>query len=106
THDGRLLKEAGGGSIHFCGNGQHLVEPMMQIKDLKGFDIGQPEMMNALNLYEQTRKNGLALMPLRPAREDLVSGRARREFQTGVVFSYLTADFDDAKQVAESYSAA
>jgi hypothetical protein len=36
----------GGGSIHFCGNGQHLIEPMLQISDLSGLDFGQSAMMD------------------------------------------------------------
>lgn len=54
-HDQRLLLAVGGGSQHFCGNGQHLI------------------------------------------------GHARRRFPTGVVFTCEPRDFDDAREVVETF---
>ena len=102
-HDARLLKEIGGGSIHFCGNGSQLVDPMLEIPDLKGLDFGQPDMMDIHSIYPKCEKRKVAITNLNPSREDIVSGDARRSFPTGVVFVYHTKDMEDAKDVVGRY---
>lgn len=102
-HDGRLLRGVGGGSIHFCGNGQHLVEKMMEIDGLKGFDFGQPEQMDVARIYSLCREKKIALIRLRPSRDELVSGKARELYPTGVVFIYYPDSFEDARNVVKGY---
>ena len=102
-HDARLLEQIGGGSIHFCGNGQHLIEPMLEIADLKGLDFGQAAMMDIPPIYRKASKRRVALTNIQPPREDLLNGSARRELPTGVVFVYQTDDFKDARDVVEAY---
>lgn len=104
-HDARLLKEVGAGSIHFCGNGRHLIPPLLEIPDLRGLDFGQPEMMDIAARYRICRERHIVLTHLRPSREDLISGRAKRNFPTGVVFVYEARDFSDAREVVRAYYA-
>ena len=101
--DARLLKEVGGGSIHFCGNGQHLVEPMLEIPDLRGLDFGQAGMINVKKIYEIARQQKVALTCLKPSRDDLTSGQAVADFPTGVVFICNTETIDDARGVVMAY---
>ena len=102
-HDARLLKEIGTGSIHFCGNGQHLIEPMLEILDLRGVDLGQPEMMDIKRIYEMCSDRRIVLTNLKPSKEDLITGKAIGDYPTGVVFVYNTEDIEEALDVVEKY---
>lgn len=102
-HDARLLKEIGTGSIHFCGNGRHLIPKMLEIPDLRGLDFGQSEMMDMTVIYTVCRERKVVLTRIRPSREDLISGKAKRDFPTGVVFVYEARDFNDAREVVRAY---
>ena len=102
-HDARLIKEFGFGSFHFCGNGQHLVEPMLDIPGIRGLDFGQANMMDVDEIYKMVSPHKVALTCLKPSRDALISGKAKVDFPTGVVFVYLTQRFDEAREVASGY---
>ena len=102
-HDARLLKEVGKGSIHFCGNGQHLIEPMLEIPDLRGIDLGQPELLDTKPIYQMCAKKHVAITNLHPPREDLINGKAQEEYPTGVVFVYNTGEVEEAQEVVREY---
>lgn len=102
-HDAVLLSEMGGGSIHFCGNGQHLVERMLEIPDLRGLDLGQPDKMDAEAIYRVCSEHGVAVTNLRPSRSELIDGSAARRYPTGAVLVYTTDTSDDALDVVRRY---
>jgi hypothetical protein len=102
-HDVRLLREVGLGGIHFCGNGQHMVETMSAPDVVKCLDFGQFYMMDGPLTYEVCRAHQTALLRVTPPREDLVSGKARRDYPTGVVMVYSTDNVDDARAVVQAY---
>lgn len=102
-HDARLLQALGGGAQHFCGKGRHLLEPMLETPGLKGFDFGQPWLMDEAWIYERTMAARVPFTNHQPARDQLVQGAARRRFPTGVVFVYEPQDFNDARDVIERY---
>ena len=103
AHDARLLRGVGGGTIHFCGDGQHLIERMLAIDDLRGIDLGQAEMMDFDAIYQMCRPKRVPLTNLRPSRDDLITGRAVSQHPTGVVMVYITTDIEDAKQVVTTH---
>ena len=106
-HDTRLLGELGGGaggSIHFCGNGEHLVESLLEIGPLRGLDFGQPDMMDVPELHRKALASKVAITQLHPSRDELVTGRAAGQYPTGVVFVYNCTDIDDARQVVDAYA--
>jgi len=102
-HDARLLREVGGGSIHFCGNGDHLIEAMLEIPDLLGVDFGESFRMDTKKIYGLCRERGVVVTSLQPPRDDLLGGAAVADYPTGVVFVYLAEDFNDACKVAARY---
>jgi hypothetical protein len=102
-HDERILEELGGGSIHFCGNGEHLVGKMLGIEHLEGLDFGDSRSMDIGRIYAMCRERGVAISNVNPSREDLVSGKAARDFPTGAVFVYETDSFADAADLVRSY---
>lgn len=103
-HDARLLDAVGGGSIHFCGNGQHLIEAMLDIPSLRGLDFGQSAMMDIDTIYALCRPRGVCLTNVQPDREELVSRRAADRFPTGAVLAYRAVDFDDAHEVVRAWN--
>ena len=100
----RLLKEIGTGTIHFCGDGEHLLESMLEIPDIRGVDLGQPELMDAKRIYEMCLAKNVAVTHLNPSREDLVSGQAARDYPTGAVFIYYTVNFEEAIEIVNLYN--
>jgi len=105
-HHVRLLAELGGGSIHFCGNGQHLIGKMLSIPHLRGIDVGQPELMDIDTVYAACRERGVAVIRMAPAREGLIGGETRKRYPTGCVLVYLTTDIRDAAEVVREVNAA
>ena len=101
--DAEILQKVGTGSIHFCGNGQHLVEPMLEIHNLRGLDFGQADMMDVKKIYEMAQEHKVALTCLKPSREELISGQAVADFPTGVVMAYNAESIDDAREVVTAY---
>lgn len=103
-HDARLLREIGTGSLHFCGAGQHLIEPILAIPDLRGLDFGEIHLMGASWIYAACRERKVAVTNYTPSREDLISGKAPREYPTGVVFTYTAKSVEEAREVVGAQS--
>ncbi len=101
--DAELLRRIGTGAIHFCGNGQHLIEPMLEIPALRGLDFGQSRMMDLGPIYEECRRQRVAITNLQPERAELTSGEARRAYPTGVALVYPTTSIEDAREVVLSH---
>ena len=101
--DAQLLKAVGGGSLHFCGNGEHLVEPMLEIPDLKGLDLGQSEMMDIDRIYALCRERNVTITNHIPPREQLIDGTVQNKFPTGIVIVYETENVEDAHEVIQAY---
>jgi hypothetical protein len=64
---------------------------------------GEIASLDADCIYGIRRECKVSLTRVNPSREDLVSGRARRDFPTGVVFVYLTENIEDALNVVRAY---
>ena len=101
--DAQLLEAVGGGSIHFCGNGEHLIEPILEIPDVKGLDVGQSAMMDVDRIYAICRERNVALANHIPPREQLLDGTIRKKFPTGIVIAYETENIEDAQQVLQAF---
>ena len=101
--DARLLKAVGGGSLHFCGKGQHLIEPMLEISEVQGLDFGQSKMMDIDRIYSRCRRRNVTITNHIPPREQLIDGTVRRHFPTGIVLVYETESINDACEVVQGY---
>ena len=101
--DARLLEAVGGGSIHFCGNGAHLVEPMLEIPGLKGLDFGQSTMVDFDRVYGLCRERNVTLTNHIPPRAQLLNGTVQHNFPTGIVIVYETKSMNDAREVVRAY---
>ena len=76
---------------------------MLAIPGLRGLDFGQPDQMDVAAAYALCREKRVAITNLRPVRDDLLDGRAQRDFPTGVVFVYQPASLDDARAVLAAH---
>jgi hypothetical protein len=102
-HHRRFLREVGGGSIHFCGDGQHLIEPMLAVPDLHGVDVGECDRVHINTVYDACRERNVAVTRVTPTRDDLVNGKAQTRYPTGCLFVYEATDLDDAQEVVRAY---
>jgi hypothetical protein len=60
--DQRLLDEFGGGAIHFCGRGDHFIEPMCQMRGLHAIHLTQPHLNDMETVYRNTVDKGICLV--------------------------------------------
>ena len=76
-YDGRLLKEFGGGAIHFCGRGDHYIAQAAELEGMATINMSQPEYNNMETIFEHTVDKGITIIGLpREAAEDaLARGR-------------------------------
>lgn len=76
----RCLSSLGGGAIHFCGRGSHVIEAMGKIRGLTGINLSQPELNEMETIYHATVDRGINLLGLAPsaARVAIENGRPLR----------------------------
>jgi len=77
-YDEGILEELGGGSIYFCGNGEHLIEKMLEIKDLRSLDFGDSRSMNIGKIYGQCSERRIARSNVNPSRRIWLAARQRK----------------------------
>ena len=102
-HDARLLRDIGGGSIHFCGNGEHLIPAMLAIEQLRGLDFGDSFKMNLGSIYARCAERRVAITNLNLPREDMISQKAHKDYPTGAVMRYQTRSIEDAREVLTAW---
>jgi hypothetical protein len=79
---------------------------MIATPGMMGFDLGQPWMMDVPEIYAKTMAASIPFANHQPGREDLISGKARADYPTGVVLVYESRDIADAMEVVKSYQKA
>ena len=79
-YDGRLLRELGGGALHFCGRGDHYIQHAARMAGLNAINLSQPEYNKMDAIFDHTVDKGLRIIGLpRPAAEAaLARGRDLR----------------------------
>ncbi|HRU06322.1 MAG TPA: hypothetical protein P5137_11180, partial [Candidatus Brocadiia bacterium] len=100
-HDAWVLREMGGGGIHFCGRGQHVAAAMLRLPDLQCLDLGQPLLNDTDAIYAQARERRVPIVRMRVPEEELVSGRAWRRFPTGVSLAHQVESIEKAALLAK-----
>jgi len=76
-YDQQLLEAFGGGSIHFCGRGDHFIARMGSMKGLYAINMTQPELNNMETIYRNTVDKDIRLLGFDRATAEaaLASGR-------------------------------
>ncbi len=102
-HNTKILDEIGKGSIHLCGNGEHLIDAILEAPNVAGVDLSQPELMDIETIYVKCASKKIPITNFKRSAEDLISGKAKDMFPTGVVFVHQAATLQEAKEVANAY---
>jgi hypothetical protein len=76
-YDQRLLKELGGGAIHFCGRGDHFIEKVAALTDLYAINTTQPALNDMETIFRNTVDRGINLLGLETVAADQALGRGR-----------------------------
>ncbi|MHB0998968.1 MAG: hypothetical protein ACYC27_06950 [Armatimonadota bacterium] len=61
-YDQRIFDEFGGGSIHFCGRGDHYIERMSGMTGLHAIAMSQPDLNDMEMIYRSTVDKGIKLI--------------------------------------------
>ena len=80
-HDQRLLRQFGGGGIHYCGRGEHFIEAMSGTEGLTCIQLSQPELNAMETIFAHTVDKGLILMDLAPEAAEAAGARCRGKVQ-------------------------
>jgi len=103
-HDEAVLSAMGTGGVHFCGKGEHLVPEILKLPSLTALDLGQPEMNDLDRIYAQLADRRIPMVRARVPEEELLSGRAKQRFPTGVTFMHAVPSLDHARRFMEAYT--
>ncbi len=78
--DQRLLDRFGSGAVHFCGRGDHYIEPLCEMPGVTGIAMSQPELNDMEKIYRATVDQGVFLLdfPAWAAQEACRQGRDLR----------------------------
>ena len=58
-YDAQLLRHFGGGTVHFCGRGEHFIDAMSRIPDLHGINMSQPHLNDMGKILSCTVDRGI-----------------------------------------------
>ncbi|HNS21179.1 MAG TPA: hypothetical protein PKH24_11810 [Sedimentisphaerales bacterium] len=75
--DQRLLDELGGGAIHFCGRGDHLISRIAGLSGVHAVNVTQPALNDMETIFRHTIDRGVSLIGLEKdaAQQALARGR-------------------------------
>ena len=73
----RSINELGGGVIHYCGRGSHVIDRFSRIESLSGVNLSQPHLNEMDAVYEATVDRGINLIALDPT----AAARAGRDLK-------------------------
>jgi hypothetical protein len=62
--DSELLAQFGGGAMHFCGKGDHYIQPLCAVPDLYAINLSQPECNNMETIFKSTVDRGIRILGL------------------------------------------
>jgi hypothetical protein len=79
-YDQKLLSELGGGSVHFCGRGDHYIKHLSEMKNLYGVNLSQPELNDMETIFRNTIDKKIMILGLQhdAAQNALKKGRNLR----------------------------
>jgi plasmid stabilization system protein ParE len=76
-YDQRLLDALGGGAVHFCGRGDHLIEKIAALTGLHAINITQPALNDMETIFRHTIDRGINLIGLEAEAVEQAAGRGR-----------------------------
>jgi len=102
-HDEAVLNQMGGGGIHFCGKGDHLIPAILDVPSLTAIDLGQPEMNDLDAMYARAAERKVPIVRLRVPEDSLRSGAVLKRFPTGASLMHAAQSLDHARDLMSAY---
>jgi len=102
-HDDFVLKALNGGGIHSCGKIDFNVPEIYKLASINCFDFGQSDLNDLDAIYPIARENKIPIIRLRPGKDELISGKIRERYPTGVSLVYDAESFEQAIFISKSY---
>ena len=102
-HDEFVLKELGDGGIHSCGKIDFNIPEFFKLPSIRCFDFGQSQLNNLDPVYALAREKKIPLVRIRTGKDELLSGKIKERFPTGISLVYEAASLEAAKQVVYRY---
>jgi hypothetical protein len=103
SHDEFVLNEMNGGGIHSCGRIDFNVPEIFRLHSIKCFDFGQSYLNDLDIIYPLARQKGIPLIRISADRNELLSGKIKKRFPTGVSLVFNASSFEEAKFITEAY---
>ena len=101
--DERLSETLGGISMHFCGDGTHLVDNLLSISGIQGLDFGEGPKMDMDHIYSKAAPHHVPLVRAAVPEEELTAKGLRQRFPTGASFLYRAKTVQKAHQMWNRY---
>lgn len=102
-HDEFVLKEMGGGGIHSCGKIDFNIPEIFKLPSIKCFDFGQSYLNDFSFAYSLAKERKIPLVRIRFKKEELLSGKIKEQFPTGISLVYDATSPEEAKNLVENY---
>ena len=102
-HDKFVLDEMHGGGIHSCGKIDFNIPEIFKLSSIRSFDFGQSYLNDLDTVYTLADKRRISLIRIRVGKEELLSGKIKERFPTGVSLICEATSYEEAKFIAQSY---
>lgn len=102
-HDEFVLKEMGGGGIHSCGKIDFNIPEIFKLPSIQCFDFGQSHLNDLDFAYSLARQKKIPLIRIRVEKDELMSGKIKERFPTGISLVYYADTFNEAKQIPKIF---
>jgi hypothetical protein len=102
-HDEFVLKEMGGGGIHSCGKIDFNIPEIFKNPFIRCFDFGQSYLNDVDSVYTLAKDKKIPLLRFRPGKDELLSGKIKERFPTGVSLVYEASSLEEAAFISKKY---
>jgi len=94
----KLAEQCGGGIHHYCGQGDHIIDQVMNIKGNIGLNFGNPEMHDWETIYGKAQKYKVVLLY-----DSVIPIEKFKEMDQGVIMKIIVSSLDEGKRVLKKY---
>jgi len=101
--DQQLAHALEGISMHFCGDGTHLLDSFFAIRGMQGLDFGQGTMLDMDLIYSKAVPRRVPLVRAAVPEEQLTAKGLSQRFPTGASFLYRAVTVEKAHKMWDRY---
>ncbi|MEN8192379.1 MAG: hypothetical protein ABFS12_06150 [Bacteroidota bacterium] len=93
-----LAQQCSGGIHHYCGQGDHIIDQVLNIEGNVGLNFGNPEMQNWETIYEKAQKYKVVLLYDR-----VIPIEKFKELDRGVIMKIIVSSLEEGKRILENH---